>query len=230
LKDPDQNQHTLNQIGNKLTNYKLEIKKLLGSLELFKEFIPTEASQVLKDLELKTEQLIDKMEGYNRAFKLAKTVRSEYLTNVERVNYWINDTEEKLKSHYTEPLEYKVSIHNCCQERPTVSEWFETARKNGQEIIQSTHDEHEINNIRQTVDQLQERLTHVFNLLEEQKTIIDNVVDAWCKFMELYQIIINWAAEKRIFVSQELKIHNQQEAQTRLSEYSVRPNAHIHTR
>jgi hypothetical protein len=39
--------------------------------------------------------------------------------------------------------------------------------------------------------------------------------------MELYQIIINWAAEKKIFVNQELKIHNQQEAQIKLNEYSV---------
>lgn len=222
LKDTDQNQHTLNQINNKLSNYRAEIRKLQNSLEAFKEFISPEVSQILKDLELKAERLFDTMEEYNRAFKLAKTIRSEYLLNTEKVSYWINDTEEKLKSHYTEPLEYKVSIHNCCQERPTVSEWFDIARKNGIDILQSTHDDQEAQAIRQNLDHIQERLGHVYGLLDEQKTIIDNVVDAWCKFMELYQIIINWAAEKKIFVSQELKIHNQQEAQTKLSEYSVR--------
>lgn len=221
-KDIDQNQHTLNQINNKLSNYRAEISKLQNSLESYKQFISPEVTQSLKDLELKAERLFDTMEEYNRAFKLAKTIRTEYLLNADKVNSWINDTEDKLKSHYTEPLEYKVSIHNSCQERPNVSEWYDLACKNGLEILQSTRDEQEAQIIRQNLDQIKERLGHVFGLLDEQRIIIDNVVDAWCKFMELYQIIINWAAEKKIFVSQELKIHNQQEAQTKLNEYSVR--------
>lgn len=219
--DIDQNQQTLDQINNKLNNYRAEIKKLSNSLEQFEEFLAPDISQVLKDLELKIERLLDMMEGHTRAFKVAKTTRSEYLYNTEKVCYWINDTEEKLKSHYTEPLEYKVSIHNCCQERPAVSEWFESARRSGHEIMKSTHDEHEALNIRQNLEQIQERLGSIFALIDDQKTIIDNVVDAWSKFMELYQIIINWAAEKKIFVNQELKIHNQQEAQIKLNEYSV---------
>jgi nesprin-1 len=220
-KDVDQNQHTIDQINNKLNNYRTEIKKLSTSLDEFEEFIAPEITQHLKDLELKVERLLDTMEGHNRAFKMAKTVRSDYLFNTEKVHCWINDTEEKLKSHYTEPLEYKVSIHNSCQERPAVSEWFDTANKSGQSIIESTHDEHEALSIRHNLEQTRERLGHVFTLLDEQKIIIDNVVDAWSKFMELYQIIVNWAAEKRIFVSQDLKINNQQEAQTKLNEYSV---------
>lgn len=219
--DIDQNQHTLDQISNKLNNYRAEIKKLSNSFEQFEEFLAPDISQVLKDLELKIERLLDMMEGHTRAFKQAKTTRSEYLYNTEKVCYWINDTEGKLKSHYTEPLEYKVSIHNCCQERPAVLEWFESARTNGQEIMKSTHDEQEATNIRQNLEQIHERLQNTFALIDDQKTIIDNVVDAWSKFMELYQIIINWAAEKKIFVNQELKIHNQQEAQIKLNEYSV---------
>lgn len=221
LKDIDQNQHSINQINNKLCNYRTEINKLQNSLEPYKQFISPEVIQSLKDLELKAERLFDTMEEYSRVFKQANTIRSEYLHNTEKVNYWINDTEDKLKSNFTEPLEYKVSIHNSCQEKSNVSEWLDIARKNGLEILQSTRDEHEAQNIRQNLDQIQERLRHVFGLLDEQKIIIDNVVDAWSKFMELYQIIINWAAEKKIFVSQELKIHNQQEAQTKLNEYSV---------
>lgn len=220
-KDIDQNLHTADQINNKLTNYRNEIKKLSSSLNEFEEFIVPEVKQNLKDLELRVEKLLDMMEEHNRAFKMAKTIRSDYLYNTEKVHCWINDTEDKLKSHYTEPLEYKVSIHNSCQERPAVSEWFDTACKSGQSIIESTHDEHEALIIRQNIEQTRERLGQVFTLLDEQKIIIDNVVDAWSKFMELYQIIINWATEKKIFVSQELKINNQQEAQTKLNEYSV---------
>lgn len=220
-KDIDQNQQTIDQINNKLTNYKNEIQKLDKSLDEFEEFIAPEITTHLKELELKVEKLLDTMEEHNRAFKMAKTIRSDYLFNTEKVHCWINDTEEKLKSHYTEPLEYKVSIHNSCQERPAVTEWFDTANKSGQSIIESTQDEREALSIRQNLEQTRERLNQVFALLDEQKVIIDNVVDAWSKFMELYQIIINWATEKRIFVGQELKINNQQEAQVKLNEYSV---------
>ena len=220
-KDIDQNQNTIDQINNKLINFKNEIQKLNKSLDEFEEFIAPEIAAYLKDLELKVEKLLDKMEEHNRAFKIAKTIRSDYLYNTEKVHCWINDTEEKLKSHYTEPLEYKVSIHNSCQERPSVTEWFDTANKSGQSIIQSTQDQHEAFNIRQNIDQTRERLTQVFTLLDEQRTIIDNVVDAWSKFMELYQVIVNWATEKKIFVGQELKLNNQQEVQVKLNEYSV---------
>lgn len=220
-KDIDQNQNTIDQINNKLNNYKHEIQKLNKSFNEFEEFIAPEITTHLKDLELKVEKLLDTMEEHNRAFKMAKTIRSDYLYNIEKVHCWINDTEEKLKSHYTEPLEFKVSIHNSCQERPAVTEWFDTASKSGHSIIESTQDQRESQNIRQTIEQTRERLSQVFALLDEQKTIIDNVVDAWSKFMELYQIIINWATEKKIFVAQELKLNNQQEAQVKLSEYSV---------
>lgn len=220
-KDIDQNQHTVNEITNKLHNYRNEIKKLSTSLKEFEEFVTPEVAQELKRLELKVEELLDKMEEYERAFKLAKTIRGDYLYNIERVHCWINDVEEKLKSHYNEPLEYKITIHNICQERPAVTECFEVARQRGQTIIESTQDENEAFTIRHTVDETRARLEHVFKLLEDQKTIIDNVVDAWTKFMELYQIIINWAIEKKIFVGQELKINNQQEAKVKLNEYSV---------
>lgn len=220
-KDIDQNQQTIDEINNKLSNYKHEIQKLNKSLDEFEEFIAPEITNQLKELELKVEKLLDTMEEHNRAFKMAKTIRSDYLFNTEKVHCWINDTEEKLKSHYTEPLEFKVSIHNSCQERPSVSEWFDTASKSGLSIIQSSHDERESLNIRQNLEQTRERLNQVFALLDEQKAIIDNVVDAWSKFMELYQVIINWATEKKIFVGQELKINNQQEAQVKLNEYSV---------
>lgn len=225
-KDIDQNQQTIDEINNKLNNYKHEIQKLNKSLDEFEEFIAPEITNQLKELELKVEKLLDTMEEHNRAFKMAKTVRSDYLYNTEKVHCWINDTEEKLKSHYTEPLEFKVSIHNSCQERPSVTEWFDTASKSGFSIIQSSHDERESLNIRQNLEQTRERLNQVFALLDEQKAIIDNVVDAWSKFMELYQVIINWATEKKIFVGQELKINNQQEAQVKLTEYSVSRDFH----
>lgn len=221
-KEIEQNQQTLDQINNQLSNYRNEIQKLNKSLDEFEEFIAPEIKNHLKDLELKVEKLLDTMDEHNRASKMAKTIRTEYLFNTEKVRCWINDTEEKLKSHYTEPLEYKIYIHNSCQERPSVNEWFDMANKNGHKIIESTQDEREALNIRQNLEQTRDRLNQVFNLLDEQKTIIDNVVDAWSKFMELYQIIINWAAEKKIFIGQELKINNQQEAQIRLNEYSVR--------
>lgn len=221
-KNIDENQQIIDQINNRLINYKNEIQKLAKSVDEFEEFIAPEVSARLKDLELNLEKLLDKMEEHNRAFKMAKTIRSDYLFNTEKVHCWINDTEEKLKGNYTEPLEYKVSIHNSCQERPAVTEWFDAASKSGHSIIESTQDQRESQNIRQTLEQTGERLTYVFNLLDQQKAIIDNVVDAWSKFMELYQVIINWATEKKIFVGQELKINNQQEAQVKLTEYSVR--------
>lgn len=220
-KNIEQNQQTIDQIGNKLINYKHEIHKLNKSVDEFDEFIAPEITQRLKDLELKLEKELDTMDEYNRAFKMAKTIRSDYLFNTEKVHCWINDTEEKLKGNFTEPLEYKVSIHNSCQERPAVTEWFDAASRNGQTIIQSTQEQNEALNIRQNLEMTRERLNQVFTLLDEQKTIIDNVVDAWSKFMELYQVIINWATEKKIFVGQELRINNQEEAQVKLTEYAV---------
>ena len=221
-KEIDQNQQTIDQINNKLSNYKAEIHKINKPLADFKEYIAPEITDQLKTLELKVEKQLDTMEESNRQFKIAKTIRSEYLYNLEKVHCWINETEEKLKSHYIEPLEFKIFIHNLCQEKNTVSDWFENAKKSGQSIIESTRDAQEIINIKTILEQTKERLNQVYAQLEEQKVIIDNVVDAWSKFMELYQIIINWASEKKIFVGQDLKFNNIQEAQTKLAEYSVR--------
>lgn len=221
LKDIDRNQQTIDQITNKLSKYKKEIQKLGENLDELEQYIAPDVTKYLKDLNLKVEKLLDKMDEHGRQFKMAKTIRSEYLLNTEKVNCWIRDTEDKLECHYTEPLEFKVSIHNSCRERPSVEEWMNTADKNGHSIIESTKDEREKQNIRQNLDETADRLRQVFALLEEQKLIIDNVVDAWTKFMELYQIIINWATEKKIFVGQELKINNQQEAQIKLNEYTV---------
>lgn len=221
LKDIDRNQQSIDQITNKLSKYKKEIQKLGENLDELEQYIAPDVTKYLKDLNLKVEKLLDKMDEHGRQFKMAKTIRSEYLLNTEKVNCWIRDTEDKLECHYTEPLEFKVSIHNSCRERPAVEEWMSTADKNGHSIIESTKDEREKQNIRQNLDETADRLRQVFALLDEQKLIIDNVVDAWTKFMELYQIIINWATEKKIFVGQELKINNQQEAQIKLNEYSV---------
>jgi nesprin-1 len=227
LKDIDRNQQTIDQITNKLGKYKKEIQKLGENLDELEQYIAPDVTKYLKDLNLKVEKLLDKMDEHGRQFKMAKTIRSEYLLNTEKVNCWIRDTEDKLECHYTEPLEFKVSIHNSCRERPSVEEWMSTADKNGHSIIESTKDEREKQNIRQNLDETADRLRQVFALLEEQKLIIDNVVDAWTKFMELYQLIINWATEKKIFVGQELKINNQQEAQIKLNEYSVSHRFHF---
>jgi nesprin-1 len=223
-KDIEQNTQNLDQIGSKLTNYNKEIKKIISSLSEFEEFISPELRQYLRDLELKSEKLMDMMDEYNRAFNLAKNVRNEYLFNIEKVHCWLHETEEKLKSHYAEPLEYKVSIYNSIQEKPNVIEWFENTSKNGKIIERSTHDENEIFNVRQNLGNTRERLDHIFSLLDNQKVIIDNVVDAWTKFMELYQIIVNWASEKKIFINQEMRIKSQQEAHEKLNEYSVKRN------
>lgn len=221
-KEIDRNQQSIDQISNKLNNYKAEIHKISKSLADFKEYIAPENTNQLKNLELKVEKLVDTMEEKKRQFKIAKTIRDDYLYNIEKVNYWINETDGKLKSHYVEPVEFKIFLHNLCQEKPTVTEWYSTAQKSGQSIVEQTRDDKEISQINGHLAQTKERLDQVFVLLDEQKEIIDNVVDAWTKFMELYQIIINWASEKKIFVGQELKFNKIQEAQSKLNEYSVR--------
>jgi nesprin-1 len=223
-KEIDQNQQIINQINNKLTNYKSEIQKISKSLSDFKEYIAPENCDQLKNLELRVEKLLDVMEEKDRQFKIAKTIRNDYTYNIEKVNCWIVETEEKLKGHYTEPVEFKISLHNLCQDKPKVTEWYDTANKSGLSIVESTHDEKEIRNINANLEQTKEKMDQVFNLLDEQKEIIDNVVDAWSKFMELYQIIINWANEKKIFVAQELKFNKIQEAQLKLNEYAVSEN------
>ena len=220
-KEIEQNQQTIDQISKKLNIYRNEIQNISKSFVEFEEFIAPEYINQLKELELRVEKLLDKMEEQNRNFYMAKAIRNEYLINTEKVHYWINNTEERLKNHYIEPLEFKKYIHNSFQERPTVAEWFDVAIRNGQSILQSTHDQREVSQIQNTLEHTREQLNHVFALLEDQKSIIDNVVDSWSKFMELYQIIINWASEKKIFVGQDVKLNNQYEAQLKLNEYSV---------
>lgn len=214
----EQNQQTLDLIATKLNNKNL-IQKINESLE---EICTPELATALKNLELKVEKLSETMEIHQRAFENAKALRREYLFNTEKVQHWINVTEDKLKGHFIEPLEYKISIHNCCHERAPVSEHFENACKSGQLLMQFIQDPNEVLLIKQNLEETRNRLTQVFLLLDEQRTIIDNLVDAWSKFMELYQIIINWASQKRIFVGQEMKLNNLKEAHVKLIEYSVR--------
>lgn len=67
------------------------------------QYLPTDLGQELSSLELLAENVSSAMEEKDREFKRARTVRSEYLKDVEEVQLWIQEAEKKVQDQTAEP-------------------------------------------------------------------------------------------------------------------------------
>lgn len=74
--------------------------------------------------------------------------------------------------------------------------------------------------VQNTIDQLAQQLGQVRSWLDEKKQQVGDSLDAWTRFMNLYQIVMTWVAEKRAFIEEPLDLKTLHETRQKLNDYS----------
>lgn len=223
------NQQKIEQELNKITKRVEEnIKKSKTLITTTKQkyikeqnLIPSDIEQELNSLELLSESVQGAMDERNREFKRAKTIRTEYLSGVDEIQSWLQKTELKIQDRTLEPLQLKEILNKINQEIGGITDRLEAVKKNGQVIIEKCRNDEEKILIQTTIEQLQQQLDQVKSWLDEKKQQVGDTLDAWSRFMSLYQIVMTWVADKKNFMEEPLHLTNLQQTRQKLNDYSV---------
>lgn len=185
------------------------------------QLVPSDIAQELTSLELLSERLHGAMEEKNKEFKRAKTVRTEYLAGVDAIQQWLQQAELRIQDRTLEPLQLKETLNKIHHDIVGIQERLENVKANGQQIIDRSRNDDEKALVQTTIDQLTQQLGQVMAWLDEKKHQVGDSLDAWTRFMNLYQIVMSWSREKRAFITDQMKITTLYEARQHLHEYSV---------
>lgn len=185
------------------------------------QIVPSDVAQDLTALELLAESLSNKMEEKDREFKKARTVRTDYNADVAEVQNWIKEAELKVQDRSVEPQVLNEHLQQIQQEIGGVTDRLEKLTRNGKVIIEKTQDDEEKRLVQSTIDNLTEQLSQVKSWLEEKKQQVCDTLDAWQRFLSLYQAVLNWVQEKKLFLKDPLQLSTLQEARQKLHDYSV---------
>ncbi|XP_059468655.1 muscle-specific protein 300 kDa isoform X2 [Neocloeon triangulifer] len=185
------------------------------------EYLPSDLAHELSALEILSENVKATMEEKQREFKRAKTIRSDYLRDVEEVQNWILEAEKKVQDQSVEPHILKEYLQQIQSEYASANEKLERLTKNGHFICEKSRDVSEQDLIRSTITNLTEQLLQVKSWLEERKMQVGDSIDSWRKFMQLYEHIKNWSTEKTAFLAQPLHLATLVEARQKVNDYAL---------
>lgn len=183
--------------------------------------VPLDLAQELTNLELISENIAGVMEGKEREFKKARTVRSDYLTGVDVVQIWIQQAELKLQDRTIKPLELKQNLQQIQLEIDSVLERFDATSKCADIIIEKSRDDEEKISVKSTIDTLKAQLSQIKTWLDEKKQQIGDTLDSWTRFMQLYETVMSWVREKQEFMVDPLNLVSLHQARQKLNDYSV---------
>nr|XP_034172930.1 nesprin-1 isoform X14 [Osmia lignaria] len=200
-------------------------KKFSGSTkaryQASQQLVPSDLAQHLTALELCAEATAQAMEEKQREQKRARTVRSDYLTDLDEVQAWIRQAELKVQDRSIEPIPLKEQLKQVQDELGTITDKLERLTRNGRTIGENTRDETEKQLIDSTVHNVTEQLNQVRTWLDSRKQVVADTIDAWQRFLTLYEAVKTWTEEKRQFLVEPLKLSTLVQARQRLHEYST---------
>lgn len=221
----DRVEHHLKEIKDNLTEKESIVKPFIRDVrERYnndQNFIPTDIAQELIVLELLLENVVEALADKMKSFKKARTVRSDYLTNVDEINTWIRVAVEKTNDPNVDPSQFKDNLQKLHQEYQLMLDRLNSAKKNGEIIIENSHSDEEKQLIKSTIDQLENQLTEIGNLLSDKRQQIENTLDGWSRFLQLHKAVMDWCREKRVLISETLDITTLQQAKQKHADYSA---------
>lgn len=224
--DQDATEDGLNELRSQVEDLVDTAKKFSGSTkaryQASQQLVPSDIVQHLTALELCAEATAQAMEEKQREQKRARTTRSDYLADVDEVQAWIRQAELKVQDRSVEPTVLREHLRQIQNELGTISDKLERLTSNGQTIVKNTRDNAEKELINRTIDNLTDQLAQVKSWLEEKKQIVGDTLDAWQRFLTLYEAVKAWTEEKRQFLVEPLELSSLVQAKQRLHEYSVR--------
>lgn len=184
-------------------------------------FVPLDIAQELKSLELAAETMQSAMTDREREYKRARTVRTEYLSNVDYIQTWLTQAELRIQDRTQDPQRLKDTINEIQKELTNVSEKLDLVKQCAIVIIDKSRSDDEKRLVQSTVDQLVKHVEQFRNDLEEKKHLTNNSLDASTRFMKLYATVMKWAAEKREFIGASLNVTTLPECRQKMNEYAV---------
>lgn len=223
----EETEEDLKRLALKVQSHIKEAKELVTQVRhkynSAQHLVPSDVSQELTGLELLAEAVSGAMDEKNREFKKARTVRTDYLSDVEAVQGWIKEAELKVQDRSVEPQLLNEHLHQVQSEIGNVSDRLEKLIKNGKVIVDKTRDDEERDLIQSTINTLTDQLQQVRSWLEERRQQVSETLDAWQRFLALYQAVMSWVEEKKTFLKEPLYISTLQEAKQKLHDYTVSP-------
>lgn len=214
----DQIALNVNRIGDDCHTLTQKIQDSYGKQQ---GFVPIDISQELKSLELSDENMRGAMADKEREFKRSKTVRSEYLNGVDYIQVWLQQAELRIQDRTLEPLRFKEIVNDIQKELSTIYEKLETVKQCAIIIVDNSRSNDEKKLIQNTIDQLEKQIEQIRTDLEEKKHQLHDSLDAYARFMKLYDTVMKWAAEKREFIAISLNVTTLSEARQKMNEYMV---------
>lgn len=184
-------------------------------------FVPLDIAQELKSLELAAEAMQSAMTDREREHKRARTVRTEYLSNVDYIQTWLTQAELRIQDRTQDPHRLKDMIGEVQKELATVLEKLDTVKQCAVVIVDKSRSDDEKRLVQGTVDQLVKQVDQFRNDLDEKKHLTNNSLDACTRFMKLYGAVMKWAAEKREFIAASLEVTTLSECRQKMNEYAV---------
>ncbi|KAL0110413.1 hypothetical protein PUN28_013801 [Cardiocondyla obscurior] len=223
--DQDAIEVELNELRSQVEDLVGTAKKFSGNVkaryQASQQLVPSDISQHLTALELCAEATAQTMEEKQREQKRARTVRSDYLADVDEVQAWIRQAELKVQDRSVEPAILRENLRQIQNELGAINDKLERLTRNGQTIVKNTKDDAEKELINNTIANLTEQLAQVRSWLEEKKQVVGDTLDAWQRFLTLYDAVKAWTEEKRQFLVEPLKLSTLAQARQRLHEYST---------
>lgn len=195
-----------------------DLRKRYNNLQ---QLVPTDIAQELNQLELLAEAIISAMEEKDREFKKARTIRTDYVNEVDEIQSWLKEAELKVQDRSAEPHVLNEHLQQVQSELANINDKLEKLTRNGRTIIEKTKDDEEKSMVQSTIDNLTDQLAQVKSWLEERRQQVGETLDAWQRFLSLYQLVMQWVQEKRIFLQEPLFLSTLQEAKQKLHDYSV---------
>lgn len=184
-------------------------------------FVPLDIAQELKSLELAAETMQSAMTDREREYKRARTVRTEYLSNVDYIQTWLTQAELRIQDRTQDPQRLKDTINEIQKELTSVFEKLDIVKQCAIVIIDKSRSDDEKRLVQNTVDQLVKQVEQFRNDLEDKKHLTNNSLDASTRFMKLYATVMKWAAEKREFIGLSLNVTTLPECRQKMNEYAV---------
>lgn len=207
------------QVHDTVKDSQTLIAKTKDSYLKKQNLIPSDIDQEFTALELLSERVQGNMESKQKEFKRAKTVRTDYLAGVDEIQRWLMQAEMEVQDRTLAPAQMKELLHRINQEITGIYERFTMVKTNGQLIIDNCRNSDEKVLVQTTIDQLAQQLGQVRSWLDEKKQQVGDSLDAWTRFMNLYQIVMAWVAEKRTFLDQTIELRTLAEARSKLQDY-----------
>ncbi|XP_012271233.1 nesprin-1 isoform X8 [Orussus abietinus] len=185
------------------------------------QLVPTDLGNQLTSLELAAEAAVQAMEEKQRERKRARTTRSDYLADVEDLQTWVAQAELKVQDRTVDPAKLRDHLRQIQNEMGPMGDKLERLTRNARTIVENTRDEDEKELVQGTVANLTDQLAQVRSWLDERLQVVADTLDAWQRFLTLYEAVKAWTEEKKLFLADPLKLTSLVQARQRLHDYST---------